>query len=240
MKRFAALAALALAATTVASTAAFADGMGPTKGKASVETRFPAAGELTVDSVPVRRHPTPTAPVIKVMHYFRPDYRVQEIYAVASRDGSDGAPWYRISVPMRPNGTYGWIPASTVELAPTVGQIVVNVQARTIDVYRGERHALHASVAVGAPGMPTPLGHYYVAARFVPYHDPFLGVFAVETSAFSSLTEWPGGGVVGIHGTDEPWLIGRAVSHGCVRVSNQTAAALRRLAPLGTPIWIKA
>ena len=109
--------------------------------------------------------------------------------------------------------------------------------SRTIDVYKNGRRALHAIVAIGAPGMETPLGHYYVAARFVP-DDPFLGVFAVETSAYSRLTEWPGGGVVGIHGTSMPQLLGQAVSHGCVRVSNQTAEALKRLAPLGTPIWI--
>jgi lipoprotein-anchoring transpeptidase ErfK/SrfK len=86
--------------------------------------------------------------------------------------------------------------------------------------------------------METPVGHFYVAARFVPYNDPFLGVFAVETSAYSKLTEWPGGGVVGIHGTSEPQLLGQAVSHGCVRVSNVTAAALVKLAPLGTPITV--
>jgi lipoprotein-anchoring transpeptidase ErfK/SrfK len=205
-----------------------------------LEARFPAAGELTGDAVAVRRSPDPQAPVIKVMHYFRPDYRVQEIEAVARRTGSDGMPWYRISIPMRPNGTYGWIPASSVDLSPTASQIVVTVHARTIDIYRNGKRAWHAVVAVGAPGMETPLGHYYVAARFVPYHDPFLGVFAVETSAYSRLTEWPGGGVVGIHGTDEPQLLGQAVSHGCVRVSNVTARALRRLAPLGTPIWIRA
>ena len=92
-------------------------------------------------------------------------------------------------------------------------------------------------VAIGAPGMETPLGHFYVQARFVP-DDPFLGVFALETSAYSKLSEWPGGGVVGIHGSSAPQLLGQAVSHGCVRVSNQTAEALRRLAPVGTPIWI--
>ena len=97
---------------------------------------------------------------------------------------------------------------------------------------------MHAQVAIGAPGMETPLGHFYVQARFVP-DDSFLGVFAVETSAYSKLTEWPGGGVVGIHGTSMPQLLGQAVSHGCVRVSNTTAAAMRKLAPLGTPIWIK-
>ena len=44
--------------------------------------------------------------------------------------------------------------------------------------------------------------------------------------------------VVGIHGTNLPWLLGQAVSHGCVRVSNAVATRLRRLAPLGTPIDI--
>jgi lipoprotein-anchoring transpeptidase ErfK/SrfK len=141
---------------------------------------------------------------------------------------------------MRPNGTYGWIPAADVGLSPTTAQIVVDVSSRTIDVFKDGKHVWHGRVAVGARGMETPLGHYYVAATFVPYHDPFLGVFALETSAYSKLTEWPGGGVVGIHGTNMPWLLGQAVSHGCIRVSNQTAARLRHLAPLGTPIWIKA
>lgn len=240
MKRVVLLLTAALAAAGIAATAAVAGGTAASAQQVRVEAKFPAAGQLTVNSVPVRRSPDPHAPVIKVMHYFRPDYRVQEILAVAGRAGTDGEPWYRISIPMRPNGTYGWIPASSVSLAPTRSRIVVTVNARTIDVYRDGKHMVHATVAVGAPGMETPLGHYYVAARFVPYHDPFLGVFAVETSAYSRLTEWPGGGVVGIHGTDEPQLLGQAVSHGCVRVANSTAAALRRLAPLGTPIWIRA
>ncbi len=205
-----------------------------------IESVFPAAGELLVHSVAVRQTPSPTGRVIKVMHDFRPDFRPQEMLAVRKQIGSDGDVWYRISVPMRPNGTYGWIPASSVSLAPTAGQIVIDLSARTINIFRHGKNAWHGIVAIGAPGRETPLGHYYVAARFVPYHDPFLGVFAVETSAYSKLTEWPGGGVVGIHGTSLPQLLGQAVSHGCVRVSNQTAVALKRLAPLGTPIWIKA
>jgi lipoprotein-anchoring transpeptidase ErfK/SrfK len=177
--------------------------------------------------------------VIKVMHQFRSDFRPQEMLAVRKATGSDGMVWYRVSVPMRPNGTYGWIPANTVSLRPTHSQIVVNIRTRTIDIYRFGKHKWHGKVAVGAPGRETPIGHYFVAARFVPYRDPFLGVFAVETTAYSKLTEWPGGGVVGIHGTDLPQLLGQAVSHGCVRVSNTTARHLRTLTPLGTPIWIK-
>jgi lipoprotein-anchoring transpeptidase ErfK/SrfK len=206
-------------------------------GSGLVERQFPAAGSLTVESVGVRTRPSPTAALIKVMRQFRSDYRLQEIFAVAVRAGSDGRAWYRISVPMRPNGIEGWIPASSVSLSPTSGLIVVRRSARTIDVYRHGRHVLHAAVAVGSPGRETPLGHFFVQARFVP-DDAFLGVFALETSAYSKMTEWPGGGVVGIHGTSMPQLLGQAVSHGCVRVSNATASALRRLAPLGTPIWI--
>ena len=204
-----------------------------------VERTFPAAGGLVVDSVPVRKAPSARAHVIRVMHQFRPDFRPQEMLAVRSATDSKGNVWYRVSIPMRPNGTYGWIPARTVSLKPTHSQIVINLKSRTIDVYRFGKRKWHGIVAIGAPGRETPRGHYFVAARFVPYHDPFLGIFALETSAYSKLTEWPGGGVVGIHGTDEPQLLGKAVSHGCVRVSNLTAAHLRTLAPLGTPIWIK-
>jgi lipoprotein-anchoring transpeptidase ErfK/SrfK len=200
---------------------------------------FPAAGGLLVKSVPVRRTPNPKSQVIKVMHQFRPDFRPQEMLAVRKTVGSDGMPWYRVSIPMRPNGTYGWIPASAVKLSPTHSQIVVNLRSRTIDIFRFGKHKWRGKVAIGAPGRETPVGHYFVAARFVPYHDAFLGVFAVETSAYSKLTEWPGGGVVGIHGTSLPQLLGKAVSHGCVRVSNLTATKLKAYAPLGTPIWIK-
>jgi lipoprotein-anchoring transpeptidase ErfK/SrfK len=222
-------------AVATAATRANADSSTPTK----IESVFPAAGSLLVHSVAVRKAPDPHSKVLKVMHDFRADFRPQEMFAVGARTGSDGNTWYHISVPMRPNGRYGWVPASSVALAPTKGQIKISLNRRTIDLYWKGKHVWHGKVAIGAPGRETPLGAYYVAARFVPYHDPFLGVFAVETSAYSKLTEWPGGGVVGIHGTSLPQLLGRAVSHGCVRVSNTTARHLRTLAPLGTPIWIK-
>ena len=229
------VACAAIAAAAVVPTRASAGSSGPTK----IESVFPAAGSLLVHSVAVRANPNPHSKVIKVMHDFRADFRPQVMFAVGERTGSDGNPWYHISIPMRPNGTYGWVPAAIVSLAPTKGRIVVNVDLRTIDLYWGARHVWHGKVAVGAPGRETPLGSYFVAARFVPFHDPFLGVFAVETSAYSKLTEWPGGGVVGIHGTSLPQLLGQAVSHGCVRVANVTAEKLKTYAPLGTPILIK-
>ncbi|HEY2371483.1 MAG TPA: L,D-transpeptidase [Gaiellaceae bacterium] len=226
-----------IAAATLVLAACFTPGSAAPSAATKAESTFPAAGALLVDKIAVRAQPSPTARVVKIMDQFRPDFRLQEIYVVATRRGADGKPWYRISVPMRPNGTMGWIPVSVAAIAPTVSRIVVHIQSRTIDVYWHGHRALHAPVAVGSPGRETPLGHYYVQARFVP-DDPFLGVFAVETSAYSKMTEWPGGGVVGIHGTSMPQLLGQAVSHGCVRVANSTAEVLKRYAPLGSPIWI--
>ena len=241
VKRAARLIFLAVAIAGIAATTYVHAGGAATRSTGIVvATKFPAAGLLAVNSVIVRRHPAPNASSIKIFKYFRSDYRPMEILAVGTAVGTDGKTWYHVSVPMRPNGTYGWIPADAADLSPTDAQIVVDVSARTIDVFKRGRHVVHGRVAVGAPGMETPLGHYYVAAGFVPVNDPFLGVWALETTAYSKLTEWPGGGVVGIHGTNAPWLLGQAVSHGCVRVANTTAAALRRLTPPGTPIWIKA
>lgn len=201
-------------------------------------TAFPAAGPLETSGVRARTHPNPHARVIRLLHFFRSDYRRQEIFAVASRVGSDGQLWYRISVPGRPNGRMGWIPAWSVGLEPTVAKVMVHRRSRRIDLFWHDRRVWRGKIAVGARGMETPLGLYYATARFVPHDDKYLSVFAIETSGYSKLTDWPGGGVFGIHGTPEPWLLGKAVSHGCIRVSARTARKLRRYVPLGTPILI--
>ena len=107
-----------IAAATMLLAALFASpGSAATRAQAKAESIFPAAGALLVDKIAVRAAPSPKAHVIKVMDQFRPDFRLQEIFAVSTRLGADGKPWYRISVPMRPNGTMGWIPASTALLS---------------------------------------------------------------------------------------------------------------------------
>jgi len=117
--------------------------------------------------------------------------------------------------------------------------ILINIAERKMQVLRGHQVLYTTTVAVGAPGMETPTGHYYVQVRFHP-DDTFLGVFAFETSAYSKLSDWPGGGVVGLHGWADPSVLGKAVSHGCIRVSNTTAAFLRDRIPVGTPIRVVA
>lgn len=229
--------ALALAATVAAAPTTAAVATTPA-GVPPLPRSYPAAGQLVWSFVTARTQPDPEAQRVKVLRQFRPDYRRQVVFAFEETTGVDGRPWFHLDLPMRPNGMTGWIPAASAALTPTLNRVVVHRASRTIDVWHGQRRLLHALTAVGRPGMETPLGDFYVTARFVP-DDPFLGVFALETSAYSRLTEWPGGGKVGIHGTSKPQLLGQAVSHGCVRVSNTTARALKRLAPLGTPIRIE-
>jgi lipoprotein-anchoring transpeptidase ErfK/SrfK len=87
---------------------------------------------------------------------------------------------------------------------------------------------------------PTPRGHFYVRNKLTDFASPAYGPLAFGTSARSPvLTDWPGGGFVGIHGTDEPWLLPGRVSHGCVRLLNDDILRLGKLMPIGTPVTIR-
>jgi lipoprotein-anchoring transpeptidase ErfK/SrfK len=199
---------------------------------------YPAAGQLVVPTVTVRTAPTARAKKLAVLRDFRrTDFKPQIVLALELRAEKNGRLWFKISLPGRPNGRVGWIPASSASLKPTAASIVVHRGARTLELQRAGKVLLRTRVAVGKRGAETPLGHFYVTSRFTP-RNSFLGSYALETSAYSKLSEWPGGGVVGIHGTSRRDLLGQAVSHGCIRVSNAAALELKRLAPAGTPIAI--
>jgi hypothetical protein len=221
---------VALAAICAASLAAPAAAAGEWRG----------AGELAVPRVLVRAAPSRAAPALRVLSEFRADYRPRVVLALEERVGSHGSRWYRVSLPGRPNGQRGWVPADAVRVRRLANRIVVHRAARRLEVRRlaDGKVLLKAPVAVGAPGAPTPLGRdFYVQWRFTPT-DPFYGPFALETSAYARISDWPGGGVVGIHGTSLPALIGRAVSHGCIRLRNEDVVRLRALVPVGTPLDI--
>jgi hypothetical protein len=53
------------------------------------------------------------------------------------------------------------------------------------------------------------------------------GPWAFGTNACSGLSDWPGGGVIGIRGTNQPYLIPGWPSHGCIRVANRPIRRLR-------------
>ena len=201
---------------------------------------FPAAGELTVPRALVRAQPDPRARIVRRLSQFRRGYRIRVVLALGARRSADGVSWYRLSLPGRPNGERGWVRAEDVEVHRVPNRITIFRGARRLEVRRisDRRLLMRTPIAVGKPGAETPLGsNFYVQWRFVPT-DAFYGTFALETSAYAPVSDWPGGGIVGIHGTNAPHLLGQAVSHGCVRLPNANATKLRRLAPLGTPIDI--
>ena len=77
-----------------------------------------------------------------------------------------------------------------------------------------------------------------------------LGPFASSNSVYGALafglsaysphrTDWPGGGQVGIHGTNQPSLIPGHISNGCVRLMNAKVRRLGRVLRTGTPLLIK-
>ncbi len=215
------------------------------------------AGTINVVSLLVRNAPDAKARVIARLSEFRPqDYRPRYILAVGAKMATTTTKrtpgsvartvktttpaWYKITVPGRPNGRTGWVQAKQVSIHPIPWQVVVFRGSRVIQLWKEKKLVLTSKVAIGAPGMETPTGLFYVTVRFKPVLEPFLGAFAFETSAYSKLSEWPGGGVVGLHGWNDPSVLGKAVSHGCIRVSNDTAAFLRDRIPLGTPIRVVA
>jgi hypothetical protein len=157
------------------------------------------------------------------------------------RNGKDcRAQWYRVQLPIRPNGAVGWVRASAIELQPVDLRIEVDVSRRDLKLFRAGRKILESTVAVGASATPTPIGRYYVNQRLAPADTsgPY-GPGALGISAFSPvLTGWAQGGPVAIHGTNEPWSIGHAVSNGCIRLPNDTLERLFRIVPPGTQVII--
>jgi hypothetical protein len=156
-----------------------------------------------------------------------------------ARDGK--REWLRIHLPIRPNGSMGWVRAEDVRVVTRSERLVVDLSARTMKLFRDGEHVRTYSVGVGRPEYPTATGTFYVWAK-VPQASatgPY-GIYALGISGFSPvLSDWPGGGRMAVHGTANPDDRGNAVSHGCVRVHNDEMRDLTGL-KMGTPVIIRA
>jgi lipoprotein-anchoring transpeptidase ErfK/SrfK len=149
--------------------------------------------------------------------------------------------WYRVQLPMKPNGVTGYVRARAVQVERVRTRLVVDISERRLAFFRNGKRVLRTPVAVGSSATPTPTGHYYVNQRLIPTDTsgPF-GPGALGVSAFSNvLTNWAQGGPIAIHGTNEPWSIGHAVSNGCIRVHNSVQKRLFAAVPAGTPVLIR-
>jgi L,D-transpeptidase catalytic domain len=152
-----------------------------------------------------------------------------------------GASWVQVRLPVLPNGRTGWVPRRALGGYGFVRTRLVVDRARlTATLFKDGRPIFHAPVGIGTAAAPTPAGEFYVRLKLAGFDDPFYGPVAFGTNARSAvLTDWPGGGYIGIHGTTAPELIPGRVSHGCVRMRNEDIVALSRLLPVGTPLTIR-
>lgn len=169
---------------------------------------------------------------------------VRTVFGVHSviRDARCRPRWYRVQLPIRPNGAVGYVRAGRVTLFRVRTRIEVDLSERRVEFLRDGRTVLRVAAAIGAPGTPTPVGRYYVNQRLLS-GDPSgpFGPGAIGISAFSPvLTGWTQGGPIAIHGTNAPSSIGRAASYGCLRIENRHIDAMLRANPEGTPVVIRA
>lgn len=158
-------------------------------------------------------------------------------------DGGTGDGWLNVQLPIRPNGSTGWIREADVELRRHTYWIVVELGDHRITVHRGDEVILDEPVGTGTGNTPTPGGRYYIKELLQPPDpDGPYGPFAYGLSGFSpALTTFNGGdATIGIHGTNDPASIGHDVSHGCIRMSNEGIVFLAGVLPLGTPVEILA
>ncbi len=171
-----------------------------------------------------------------------PDKTDELVLVLKSTTDEQDRTWYQVRLPVRPNGTKGWVPADALsDLQPLDTWLKINTRTFTATLVKKGRKVFQARVGVGQPQWRTPTGQFYIRSKLTGYGGAgsFYGPVAFGTSATSdTLTDWPGGGYVGVHGTNEPGLIPGRISHGCVRLKNPDILRLSKLMPVGTPVTI--
>jgi hypothetical protein len=190
-------------------------------------------------AVAVHQHPWTRSRVIDHLHLLTVDGQA-EVYLALRSYTIGRVTWILTPIARRPNGAVGWVPASALgEMHVTRDYLRVNREALRATLYRNGRPIWRAPVGVGRPSLPTPAGHFYITEKLTAIGGAFYGPYALGTSAYApTLSDWPGGGIIGIHGTDEPQLIPGHPSHGCIRLRNGDIARLWQVIQVGTPIEI--
>jgi lipoprotein-anchoring transpeptidase ErfK/SrfK len=188
---------------------------------------------------PIYAEPDAHSRRVGKVHLYTEDGFPEVYLLLSSYVDAEGEEWVRLRIPGRPNGRTGWVQRELLgALHKTRWRIVVNLDTRRMRVYYAARLLKVFPVGVGKPSTPTPRGHFWIRERFKLTNpsSPYWP-YALGTSDYSTLSEWPGGGVVGIHGAfGEPQRIPGDPSHGCIRMLDPDIAWLGPRVTLGTPV----
>lgn len=235
---------------------------------ASTRTDEPTAADAADtagDGDPAVAPPDPTDPsltwvavakVPEVAVYAQPDDAGQPIHRLGNPIASGGplvftvdgretdGPWLKVNLPVRPNGSKGYVRSADVGLQTSDYRVKIELAAHRLTVTKGgDDVVVDTPIGVGRAETPTPGGVYYLKELLRPPNpDGAYGPYAYGLSGFSNnpeLANFNGGdGIIGIHGTNEPDKIGTDVSHGCIRVTNEVITDMASYLPLGTPVEI--
>ena len=233
-----------------AAAPALADGSPPTRPDAlAVDTRpFSLVGPggrsrwgYLLEPAIARAAPSARARALVRLGTGTPLQRPNLVLALEGQRDSRGRLWVRVRLPILPNGSTGWIRRSALDALHVVRtHLVIDRRSLTATLLRAERPIFRTPIGIGRPAWPTPAGEFYIRELLRGFGDPFYGPIAFGTNGRSpTLTDWPGGGFIGIHGTNQPRLLPGRVSHGCVRMRNGAILRLAKLMPLGTPVTIR-
>ena len=187
-----------------------------------------------------RSGPSRRARALSPISYRTPELYRNAIQVLNSVHYSNGTAWVRIRLSILPNGSTGWVPRGSLTVFQTIHtRLTISHGRMRATLYKHGRKIFSAMVGVGQSHWPTPRGEFYIREKLSGYDSPAYGPRAFGLNARSTvLTDWPGGGFVGIHGTNQPQILPGRVSHGCVRMRNASIMRLFRLMPLGTPVHI--
>ena len=187
-------------------------------------------------TAPVHAAPRAGARVARRLHLKTED-GFREVYPVVATRGSK---WAKVRIAVRPRPVSGWVKRSALgRIRTTRAAIVVDRTTLRATLYQDRQKVWSRRVGVGTPSTPTPGGRFWIREIFRVDGNPVYGPYAMGTSAYSVLSDWPGGGVVGLHGTNEPDRIPGRPSHGCVRLENADVAWLATHVTVGTPVIIR-
>jgi hypothetical protein len=152
----------------------------------------------------------------------------------------DGETWFRALLPIRPNGTSGFVRGMDLRVTSTPYRLELDRRTFSLRLHRGCTLVRTMRVGIGTGRTPTPVGRFYLTSLFkLPDPGTAYGPYAYGLSGFSDvLKSWKLGGIIGLHGTNDPQSIGRRSSHGCIRLNNRDIRTLVKLLPIGTPIEI--
>ena len=215
----------------------------PTTNAPAIDASYRArATGSTVDvyATPDAAAPTQTLPNPWNVDPRRPGATVPQVFLVDP--GATVAGWVHVFLPVRPNGSAGWVRASAVTVEQVDYRVVVRLGTHHITVTHLGTPIYDGPVATGKPSTPTPTGNYYtrVLIRAVDPNTVY-GPYAYGLSSHSdALSSFDGGDAeIGLHGNNDASVLGRSVTHGCIRMDNAEITRLSALLPLGTPVIIQ-